>query len=332
MIQRSNQHRLHGDFNEIAERWLTEAPTPEEQLIDDELVQHGREALSRLEQAQARCLLLRADGLGYPEICKLTGFSYPKVNRCLSEGRKAMRTYVGMIASGAECQRLEPFLSLYADAEADEKVAADLRIHLKHCLGCKATLRDYTAAPRTLRQAVPLGAVASSNWWNELLARPLGAMRSAVDVVQEKLFWHAASGQQGVELAFAKKAVIVSAVAVSLTAGGAGVKHVVAIEKNEARPAQRVNVQTPTTDAPALAHAQPGVPQDDPEAKSLPAKNDDVIDPEVGADPQTTPGEVVEGVEVDGNTATAEPAQPAPAPPAPAGNDGSGGGAGVFAP
>jgi len=34
--------------------------------------------------------VLRAQGLSYREICNATGFTYTKVNRCLTEGRQAL--------------------------------------------------------------------------------------------------------------------------------------------------------------------------------------------------------------------------------------------------
>src|SRR4051794_29583278 len=49
----------------------------------------GAEALGRLKPQEVRALLLRADGLSYREICAATGWTYTKVNRCLSEGRQS---------------------------------------------------------------------------------------------------------------------------------------------------------------------------------------------------------------------------------------------------
>ena len=39
----------------------------------------GAEALGRLKPQEVRCLLLKAEGYSYQEICEITGFSYTKV-------------------------------------------------------------------------------------------------------------------------------------------------------------------------------------------------------------------------------------------------------------
>src|SRR5205823_4063817 len=68
----------------------------------------GAEAMAGLKPHEIRCLLLKAEGLSYQEICDMTGFTYTKVNRCLTEGRRAFLKRVAGIEAGAECQRLTP--------------------------------------------------------------------------------------------------------------------------------------------------------------------------------------------------------------------------------
>src|SRR4051794_16402896 len=63
----------------------------------------GAEAMSNLKPQEIRCLLLRAEGLSYQEICRATGWTYTKVNRCLTEGRRAFLKRVAGIEAGAEC-------------------------------------------------------------------------------------------------------------------------------------------------------------------------------------------------------------------------------------
>ena len=48
-------------------------------------------ALATLKPAERRALALLAAGLSYAEIGELCGWSYTKVNRCLAEGRAALR-------------------------------------------------------------------------------------------------------------------------------------------------------------------------------------------------------------------------------------------------
>src|SRR4051794_28122118 len=61
------------------------------------------EAMAGLKPQEIRCLLLKAEGLSYQEICSATAFSYTKVNRCLTEGRRAFLKRVAGIEAGAEC-------------------------------------------------------------------------------------------------------------------------------------------------------------------------------------------------------------------------------------
>ena len=68
----------------------------------------GAQALGRLKPQEVRCLLLRAEGYSYREICAETGWTYTKVNRCLTEGRRAFLERLAGIESGAECERLAP--------------------------------------------------------------------------------------------------------------------------------------------------------------------------------------------------------------------------------
>ena len=80
----------------------------EERAERFERLRQGAQALGRLKPQEVRCLRLRAEGYSYREICELTGWSYTKVNRCLTEGRRAFLERLAGIESGAECERLAP--------------------------------------------------------------------------------------------------------------------------------------------------------------------------------------------------------------------------------
>src|SRR2546429_57803 len=77
----------------------------------------GAEAMANLKPPEIRCLLLKAEGLSYKEIAEATGFTYTKVNRALTEGRRAFMARVASIESGAECERVAPLISKAADGE-----------------------------------------------------------------------------------------------------------------------------------------------------------------------------------------------------------------------
>src|SRR3954454_6444636 len=127
----------------------------EERAERYEQLRVGAEAMAALKPQEIRCLLLKAEGLSYQEICEATGFSYTKVNRCLTEGRRTFLKRVAGIESGAECERLAPLISKVADGEATPDEMRAVRPHLKGCLACKATLREYRATPTRLAGLVP---------------------------------------------------------------------------------------------------------------------------------------------------------------------------------
>src|SRR4051794_37006439 len=137
------------------------AHQPDERAWTDERAERyerlrvGAEAMAGLKPHEIRCLLLKAEGLSYQEICTATGFSYTKVNRCLAEGRRAFLKRVAGIEAGAECERLAPLISKVADGEASSEEMQAAQPHLKSCLACKATLREYRAAPRRVAGLVP---------------------------------------------------------------------------------------------------------------------------------------------------------------------------------
>ena len=76
---------------DLAEALPTEKPAPAELAERDELLGERREALAGLKPDERRALWLFALGLSYTEICETMGWTHTKVNRCLSEGRAALR-------------------------------------------------------------------------------------------------------------------------------------------------------------------------------------------------------------------------------------------------
>jgi RNA polymerase sigma factor (sigma-70 family) len=134
-------------------------PPAHEQAERLERLRVSIEAMSRLKPQEVRCLLLRAEGYSYKQICDETGWTYTKVNRCIAEGRRSFLDRVAGIESGAECGRLAPLLSRLVDGEATAEDMALLRPHLRGCLACRATLRDFREAPARVAAFAPLLAV-----------------------------------------------------------------------------------------------------------------------------------------------------------------------------
>src|SRR5829696_4595752 len=157
--QRDRLTPVTGD-GEAVERGTAPAAT-HDQAERYERLSQSAEALRRLKPQEIRCLVLRAQGLSYREICRVTGFTYTKVNRCLTEGRQALSTRLAGIEGGVECSRLAPLLSALADGEADAEAFTLLRPHLKTCLSCRARLREFRAAPARVAALVPAGLLAA---------------------------------------------------------------------------------------------------------------------------------------------------------------------------
>lgn len=135
------------------------SPGPAELAERRERLRVGAEALRRLKPQEVRALTLKAQGLSYQEICAATGWTYTKVNRCLSEGRRRFLDRVAGIEAGDECERLAPLLSAFADGELGPDDLTALRAHVTGCLACRARLREYRRAPaRAAALLLPLPA------------------------------------------------------------------------------------------------------------------------------------------------------------------------------
>jgi RNA polymerase sigma factor (sigma-70 family) len=115
------RHAPVTDDGELGERGTPPAATHEQAERYEDLRQ-GAEALAQLKSQEIRALRLRAEGYSYAEICEITGWSYTKANRCLTEGRRALSIRLAGIQGGIECATLAPLLSAVAgdDASADQ--------------------------------------------------------------------------------------------------------------------------------------------------------------------------------------------------------------------
>src|SRR3712207_1995284 len=107
----------------------------------DELTR-AAEALQRLKPQEVTALWLKAEGLSYTEIAERQGWTYTKVNRCITEGRRALLHRVAEIEAGDECARWQPVLSAMADGEASAQQITEARPHLRNCPACRATLGE----------------------------------------------------------------------------------------------------------------------------------------------------------------------------------------------
>ena len=92
---RRSRERLLGrradDAGDALERIACERPDPQEWLERRERVASAIRLLFELKPQERRALVLQAQGYSYAEICRLCGWTYTKLNRCLAEGRAKLR-------------------------------------------------------------------------------------------------------------------------------------------------------------------------------------------------------------------------------------------------
>jgi RNA polymerase sigma factor (sigma-70 family) len=81
---------------------LDERPGPLERAERSEHLAERRSALAQLKADERTALLLFALGFSYREIAERQGWTHTKVNRCLSEGRAALRE---LASEGARSRR-----------------------------------------------------------------------------------------------------------------------------------------------------------------------------------------------------------------------------------
>jgi RNA polymerase sigma factor (sigma-70 family) len=168
----------------------TTEPSPDERVFTAELAARSAEAFARLKPQEARALWLKAQGHSYAEIGRLCGWSYTKVNRCITEGRRAFLDRYAGIESGAECRRWAHVLSAMADGEATAAQLADARPHLRNCPACRATLRDFHDVPREIGLLAPT-----------VIAGGAGPLHSAWSAVRDFLAALGTRGPAGSEVA-----------------------------------------------------------------------------------------------------------------------------------
>jgi RNA polymerase sigma factor (sigma-70 family) len=220
-IRRSRQKHVTSSDVDFDAHEATRLPSAEEQLLSFDLVSRSAEALQRLKPQELRALWLKAQGHSYNEIGAITGWSYTKVNRCLTEGRKSFLERYAGIESGAECERWAPVISAMVDGEATPQQILELRPHLRNCLGCRATLKALhnSSAPLSAVLPIPLAAVATGNseHLSNLFMRAYEAISGGL---HERAVHSVTKAQAAIEAAAAGKVAAVAASAAAVAGGG----------------------------------------------------------------------------------------------------------------
>ena len=116
-----------------------------------------------------------------------------KVNRCLTEGRRAFLERFEEIESGKECERWTTILSAMADGEATSEQIVQARPHLRNCPACRATIRAFHQATKDLGLVFPLPvagaatATASDDRLPAFVTDLAATMRSGVSSARDML-------------------------------------------------------------------------------------------------------------------------------------------------
>ena len=166
-IRRSRMESVAGDELDLDAFIPGPDRSVDEQIASGERVRRSAEALRALKPDEAKALMMKAHGLSYEEIGAQNGWSYTKVNRAVTEGRRRfLQTYEG-IESGAECERYGPIVEALSTGSATTAQVLQIRPHLRHCTACRATVRDLHVS--RLRRA-------SLFWPVFVVAEPFGRM------------------------------------------------------------------------------------------------------------------------------------------------------------
>jgi hypothetical protein len=152
----------------------------EERFESSERVERSAEVMRRLKRDEARALMLKAEGLSYNEIGERLGWTYTKVNRCITEGRRRFMRLYEELETGVECERLAPTLHALAQGTASSDALLELRPHLRNCAGCRATIRALHASRlRSLTAFAPIAALVAPA--RALVERLHGKARGSAD-------------------------------------------------------------------------------------------------------------------------------------------------------
>lgn len=215
-------------------------PDAEERVAAFDRMTRTAEAMQRLKPQEVRALWLRAQGLSYEEIARVSGWTYTKVNRCVTEGRRSLLTRYAEIERGVECERWAPVLSALVDGEAAAGDLAKVRPHLRNCPACRATVRALHESNRAVAALLPLPVAAASgdrvDAAGGLLAR---AWELLTGPLHERAAMSATKLQTAIEATATGKAAAIAASAAAIAGGGVAVDRAVV-----SRPAAEAEART----------------------------------------------------------------------------------------
>lgn len=258
-IRKSRQKLVASDEIDMDLHEARSVPTPEEQLATFDLIGRSAEALQRLKPQELRALWLRAQGHSYNDIGALTGWSYTKVNRCLTEGRRSFLSRYADIESGAECERWLPVISAMIDGEASAAQVVELRPHLRNCPGCRATLKALGESSEPLAAVLPVPLIAVATDATDHVSNALTRIyEMVVGGFHERAVTSMMKIQTVTEATMAGKAAAIAGAAAAVAGGGYATVERAKLNERPVKPsAMSRPQQRPVKSAPAVVARQP---------------------------------------------------------------------------
>lgn len=158
-VRRGRSDSVAGEDIDFDTHAAEDVSTPEDTLAGAERSARSAEVLRQLKPDEATALLLKAGGHSYGEIGERYGWTYTKVNRAITEGRKHFLEFYAELEAGDGCSTYRPALTALARGAASADVMLELRPHLRHCPGCRAVVREMRGGRRRVAGWLPLPAV-----------------------------------------------------------------------------------------------------------------------------------------------------------------------------
>jgi RNA polymerase sigma factor (sigma-70 family) len=220
---REQRQRLLGteeaDLDRLEAR---DSPSPEDRVLAFDDVARSAEALQRLKPQEVQALWLKASGRSYAEIADQLGWTYTKVNRCITEGRRSFLDRYATIEAGAECERWAPVLSAMIDGEAAPGDLAEARPHLRNCASCRATVRALREGGSSLAVVLPATvAIGGASAQSDAASFLVRLYEAVAGTIHERAATSALKLQAALDAASVGKVTAVAASAAALAGGGA---------------------------------------------------------------------------------------------------------------
>ena len=128
----------------------------DEQVAGGERVEPLRRGAASAQAGRGARADAQGAGYSYQEIGEHFGWTYTKVNRSITEGRRRFMQVFRAIESGEACEAYLPTIAALAGGSASSAEIIEIRPHLRHCSACRATVRQlHVPAGTTIKLLLP---------------------------------------------------------------------------------------------------------------------------------------------------------------------------------